>query len=332
MTKMADVAQRAGVAISTVSHVINGTRNVSPQTVAAVERAMTELAYVPNTLARSLARATTNTVGLAISSVANIYFSDIIRAVENACTRRGVMVFLADTADDPEMELRAARALHQRRVDGIILAPCCDPGGHALSYLRTNGVPCVLLDRLASRDFDQVGVENKDAVKQLVNHVVGHGHRRIGMLSNQAGLATTVERIDGYKQGLAAHGIAWDDRLLELGSSDPGICRGAARRLLDLPERPSAIITGNNFSTICAMHAIRERGLRVPHDIALVGFDDFEWAEAFEPRLTVMAQPCKQIGEMAAKLLVDRIRDREHPRQTMRLKPTLVIRNSCGCP
>ena len=202
MATMADVARRAGVTKSTVSHVINRTRAVSQETVAAIEQAMDELGYVPNILARSLARATTDTVGLAISSLSNIYFSDIIQAVEKACTRRGLMVFLADTADNPAQELKLVRAFHQRRVDGIILAPCADPERGAIRYLRENDIPCVLLDRLVSPDFDQIGVENTNAVKQLVDHLAGHGHRRIGMLSNQAGPPP-------HRRGSTAIGLDW---------------------------------------------------------------------------------------------------------------------------
>jgi LacI family transcriptional regulator len=117
-----------------------------------------------------------------------------------------------------------------------------------------------------------------------------------------------------------------------MGSADSTENVRSTLRLLDLPDRPTAIVTGNNLSTIGAMHAIRERRMRIPQDVALVGFDDFEWADLFEPRLTVIAQPVKQIGEMAANMLVERIKDRERPRASIRLKPALVIRNSCGCP
>jgi LacI family transcriptional regulator, galactose operon repressor len=329
---MADVARRAGVTKSTVSHVINRTRVVSPETVAAVERAMAELAYVPNTLARSLARATTNTVGVAVSSLANIYFNDIIVAVENACARLGLLVFVADTADDPAQELQLIRALHQRRVDGIILAPSADPEQRAIKYLRENGVPCVLVDRLVCGEFDQVGVENTNAVKRLVDHLAWHGHRRIGMISNQGGLATALERIEGYRLGLAANGIEWKDSLLEIGSDDTAANTRATLRLLDQADRPTAIVAGNNLSTIGAMQAIRKKSLRIPEEIALVGFDDFEWAGLFEPRLTVIAQPVKRIGEEAAAMLVERIKNPRIPPRTVRLEPSLIVRGSCGCP
>ena len=332
MATMTDVARRAGVTKSTVSHVINRTRTVSPETVAAVERAMAELAYVPNTLARALARATTNTVGVAISSLSNIYFNDIIVAIENACSRLGLMVFLADTADNPAQELELVRALHQRRVDGIILAPSADPEQRAITYLRENSIPCVLVDRLVCDEFDQVGVENTDAVKGLIDHLAWHGHRRIGMISNQAGLATAVERIEGYRLGLASNGIPWDGSLLEMGSDDTTANIQATLRLIDQADRPTAIVAGNNLSTIGAMQAIRERGLKIPDEIALAGFDDFEWAGLFEPRLTVIAQPVKRIGEEAAAMLVERIKNPGMPPRTVRLKPSLIVRGSCGCP
>jgi LacI family transcriptional regulator len=328
---MADVARLAGVTKSTVSHVINQTRTVSPETIEAVEQAMMKLSYVPNNLARSLARATTNTVGLAISSLANIYFNDIIVSVENACERLGLMVFLADTADDPAQELKLVRALHQRRVDGIVLAPSADPEQLAIKYLRENSMPFVLLDRLVCDKFDQVGVENTDAVKQLVDHLVGHGHRRIGMISNQAGLATAIERIKGYRLGLESNGISWKDELLEMGRDDTVANTAATHRLLELADRPTAIITGNNLSTIAALQAIREKRLRIPQDIALAGFDDFEWADLFEPRLTLISQPVRQIGDMAAKMLVERMADPKRLPRTIRLETSLVIRESCGC-
>ena len=140
---MADVALRAGVSISTVSHVLNGTRKVSPATVRAVEDAVQAVGYTPNILARALARSTTNTIGLALSAVSNHYFSEIVRAIEAECTRHGLMILLTDTHDDPAYELKVVQALHQRRVDGIVLAPAADPEQRVLRYLADNRLPTV---------------------------------------------------------------------------------------------------------------------------------------------------------------------------------------------
>src|ERR1700712_3191028 len=160
---MEDVARRARVSTSTVSHVLNGTRKVSPHTIEAVQQAVRALGYIPNTLARSLARSRTNTIGVAISALSNHYFSETVHAIETECAKHGIMMLYVDTHDDPEQELRVVKALHHRRVDGILLAPSMDNQQHrTLAYLGANQIPTVLVDRLAAKGFDQVGVENKN--------------------------------------------------------------------------------------------------------------------------------------------------------------------------
>ena len=146
---ISDVARRAHVSTSTVSHVINGTRIVSPEKTALVNEAIAATGYQPNALARSLARKVSNYVGIAISAITNPYFSDIICAIENECARLGLLVFLADTRDEPDHELAVVQALQERRVDGIILAPCGDPENRTVRYLERSGIPTVLVDRFA---------------------------------------------------------------------------------------------------------------------------------------------------------------------------------------
>lgn len=328
---MADVASRAGVSIATVSHVLNGTRKVSPVTVRAVEDAVLAVGYIPNVLARALARSTTNTIGLALSAVSNHYFGEIVRAIEAECTRHGRMILLTDTHDDPAYELQVVQALHQRRVDGLVLAPAADPDQRVLRYLAANRVPTVLIDRLVSDRFDQIGVENKRATITLVNHLLGHGHRRIGLVSGLPGLATTTERVDGYRAALRAAGLRFDPGLVRSGASAVEPARAACRHLLELADPPTAIVTANNLMTIGTMCGLRDANRRVPEDVALVGFDDFDWADSFSPRLTVMAQPCEQIGSRAARMLLQRLADPRGKPRTLRLRPTLRLRNSCGC-
>jgi LacI family transcriptional regulator len=151
---IADVAREAGVSVSAVSHVVNGTRRVSPATASAVKAVIDAVGYRPNVVARSLKTASTQSVGIAISAIANPYFSDIICAIETECARLGMMVFLSDTQDDPARELAVVTALHQRRVDGVILAPSADPERRALVYLHATRLPCVLVDRTPDPSFD----------------------------------------------------------------------------------------------------------------------------------------------------------------------------------
>lgn len=331
-TTMNDVARCAGVSTTTVSHVLNGTRRVHPVTLRAVEDAITRTGYIPNTVARSLARSATNTIGVAVPAFSNHYFSEIVQAIEAQCSRNGLMLLLSDTHNDLDQELKVVQALHQRRVDGILLAPTSDPARRVLRYLEEHKIPVVLIDRLVSRRFDQVGVENRRAMAELVGHLVlRHGHKRIGFVSGLGGLATTQERIEGFSTGLAAAGIAADETLIECGQSRVDLARVAVRKLLRLGEPPTAIVTGNNLMTIGAMQALGEAALRVPDDVALVGFDDFDWANFFSPRLTVIAPPNDELGTRAVNLLIKRIGKPDGTRRTIRLRPHLRLRNSCGC-
>jgi LacI family transcriptional regulator len=329
MSTIAEVARAAGVSVSTVSHVVNGTRYVSPNTAKAVNDAIAKIGYLPNTLARSLKLATTSCVGLAISALSNPYFSDIICAVESECARLGLMVFLSDTQDDPEKEMAVIRALHQRRVDGIIFAPCAG-AKQALDYLADRKLPCVLIDRMADPRFDQIGVDNSTAMRVLVDHVVAQGHRNIGFVAGQPGFATTVERIAGFHAALKSHGIKAAPDSVITGNATTANATAAAHRLLSQAKPPSVIVTGNNLATIGVMRAVRERGLSIPGDLSLVGIDDFEWADLFEPRLTLVEQPCAEIGRQAAALLMDRITTPATARRSVRLAPKLCVRASCG--
>jgi LacI family transcriptional regulator len=328
MTTLVEVARTAGVSVSTVSHVVNGTRYVSPGKAKLVNDAIAAVGYLPNTLARSLKLASTSSVGLAISALSNPYFSDIICAVEAECARLGLMVFLSDTQDDPDKELAVIRALHQRRVDGIIFAPSAAPS-LALEYLLQRRLPCVLIDRMADPRFDQIGLDNFAAMQALVEHVVSMGHRTIGFVAGQPGFATTVERVAAFHAALEAKGISSPADAVVTGSASTAGATAAAHRLLSRPQPPTVIITGNNMATVGVMRAVRERGLNVPGDLSLVGIDDFEWADLFEPRLTLVAQPCAEIGRQAAALLVERITAPEGTRRSVRLAPELRSRTSC---
>ena len=329
MVTMDDVASRAGVSTSTVSHVVNGTRKVSAATVLAVQRAIQDLGYIPNTLARSLARSSTSTIGVAISALSNHYFSETVHAIETECAKHGYMMLFVDTHDDPEQELRVVTALHHRRVDGIVLAP--SNGSMALEYMRANEIPAVLVDRMMSEQFDQVGVENAQATQGLIEHLIGHGHRRIGFIAGRTGFSTTDERVAGYCAALHAAGLAFDPQLLVNGGSNTEPARQATVQLLGLASPPTAIMAGNNLMTLGAMHALRDAQLDVPRQMALVGFDDFDWADFFVPRLSLIAQPVKALGARAVDLLLQRMASPEAAPQSVRLAPTLQLRNSCGC-
>ncbi|MET9115195.1 LacI family DNA-binding transcriptional regulator [Streptomyces longwoodensis] len=342
MPTMADVARHAGVSVATVSHVLNDTRPVLPHTRQAVLDAIEVLGYTPNTLARSLVTARTRSIGLAVSAISNPYFTEILQGVEASALEHGYGLLIADPHDDPEHERMVVQLLHERRVDGMIVAPSAEPSA-LLAYLTRHRVPAVLLDRTvdtpagASAEvddvprFDQVCAENTEPMSRLVTHLAERGHRRIALVAGLPGLSTTAERISGYRLGLAAAGLPYDERLLVHGDSASEGAQRATAGLLSLAVPPTALVTGNNAMTIGALRALRDRGRSVPEDLALCCFDDFTWADLFSPRLTAIAQPSRVIGATAVRVLLERLDAPRRPARTVRLPCAFVHRTSCGC-
>jgi LacI family transcriptional regulator len=327
---MADIAKLAGVSVTTVSHVVNRTRPVHPDKERAVLAAVSETGYVPDNVARSMRTIGTRTVGLAMSAISNPYFGDVVHAIERAAARAGYSLLLADTHDEVAEEQRAISNLLSRQVEAIVLAPSTMLG-EALSFARKQDVPTVLIDRFIKADVDQVGTENVDSTAALVDHLAGIGHRRIAMISGRPGLGTSEERLAGYRLGLRRNKIRADSGLVVSGDSNAEQAEQALRTLMALPERPRALVVANNMMTIGVMRGVRALGLRVPEDLAIVAFDDFEWADLFHPRLTVMAQPVHALGEQAIDLVLSRLANPAAPTRKVVLPPTFMHRESCGC-
>lgn len=329
---MRDVARLAGVSITTVSHVVNGTRTVAAETKARVLRAIAATGYTGNALARSLVTGGSGTLGVAISVVANPFFAELIMAIEGEAADSGFTLLLADTHDEAAAEQKVIRALRSRRVDGLLLAPSATAAGTVLPELRQLKVPVVLVDRLAHGDhFDGVGPENVQATATMVRHLAEHGHRRIGLVSGAAGLTTSVERARGYRLGLSRAGLPWVAELVVPGESTTSSARRALRRLMALDEPPTAVISANNSMTLGVLQEARESGLRIGTDLALMGYDEVAWAELVDPPVTTMSQPIARIGRTAVRMLLDRIAKPDRAAQTVRLSPRLLLRQSCGC-
>ena len=292
----------------------------------------------PNTLARSLVTSRTRSIGLAVAAISNPYFTEILQGVEAEALQHGYSLLIADPHDDPAHERKVVQLLHERRVEGMIIAPSAQPG-ELLAYLGRHRVPAVFLDRLVDLPpdddaprFDQICAESTEPTARLVTHLAGLGHRRIALVAGRPGLSTTAERITGYRHGLAASGLPYDERLLVHGHSESAGAERATTELLSLGSRPTALVTANNAMTIGALRALRAHGLSVPADIALCCFDDFAWADLFTPRLTAIAQPSRDIGARAVRVLLDRLAAPDRPARTERLPCAFVHRTSCGCP
>jgi LacI family transcriptional regulator len=330
MATMADVARLAGVTASTVSHVLNGTRYVSESTRSRVEEAIAATGYRHNTVARSLATRKTNTIGLAISVLTNPYFSSLVNAMEKIATEAGYTLVLADTHDDGENEFRVVGSLLDRRVDGLILAPSAGAAERSIPMIKASKTPLVLIDRFLETDCDQVAPTNLEPVEHLTRHLLDLGHRRIAAVTGLAGLASSIEREAGFTAAVTAHGLL-DPQLIVCGRSSVD---GAYEQTLALFRRenaPTGLVTLNNAMTIGAMKALRELRLKVPSDVALVCYDDFEWADLFEPRLSAMAQNVVDMGGNAVTMLLERIEGSDAGPRKVRIPTTYQHRNSCGC-
>lgn len=327
---MADVARVAGVSITTVSHVLNRTRPVAESTELAVMNAVAEAGYVTDEVLRSR-NGSSGTVGLAMSAMSNPYFAEVVYSLEQVTSRAGVSLLLADTHDEPATELRAISDLLSRRVDAVILAPSAHPD-NALLLARQQNVPVVLIDRLIDVELDQVAVENEEPTAQLVDHLAELGHRRIAMICGKPGLSTTEERVAGYRLGLRRNRLRFARRYLVCGDSTEAGGQTALRILLDLPDRPSALVVGNNQMTIGVMRGAWASVVRIPEDLAVTGFDDFPWADAFHPGLTTIAQPTRAMGEQAAELALSRLASPSLPARRIQMHTTFMHRESCGCP
>lgn len=333
MATMADVAAAAGVSITTVSHYLNKTRAVHKDTAVAVETAIMSTGYVLNSVARSLATSSSNAIGVVVPAVANPYLSSLISSVESALLGAGYSLLLGDSAGDPLREEKAIDMLLQRRIDGLILATVSDEDRLKAKIQRLNGLPLVLLDQVFEgiADVDQVGVDNADAIAGLVKHMHQfHGHTRIAFIGGQQGLATSIERMAGFRRGLADCGLADNPEYVVSGSTDTMQAVGLVQQLMSLPLRPTAIITGTGHMAVGALRGLKRSGLSVPDDVALATFDEIEWSDLLPAPLSAINQPYPEMANKALELVLRRIRGVSDVAEIRRIPTTTIYRESCG--
>jgi LacI family transcriptional regulator len=327
-----DVARLSGVSPMTVSRVINDSARVSPESRRRVEEAIAELGYVPSRLARGLSRQKTGTLALIVPDVANPFFTLIVRGAEDVARRAGYRMILCDTRADLTLEGEVIEEMIAHRVEGIVIAPVSDRSLRHLRRLTTFGVPFVLVDRTVPRvDCDVVHGDSVGGARRLVQHLISLGHRRIGFIVESDEVSTARDRRRGYEDALAEAGIPFEPELEVNATVDPSGGFDGMRRLLELTPRPTAAFTVNNLVALGAIEAVRAAGLEVPGDVALVCFDDIEYASRLYPFLTVMEQPAETFGTLGTQLLLERIERRAPTRRRVVVLPAeFVVRESCG--
>ena len=330
-----EVAAYARVSTQTVSRVMNNVPRVAPRTRERVLAAIKALDYEPNNLARGLVTRRTNTIGVVVYDIANPYYGQLVRGIEDAAFSRGYDLIIGNSDADALKDRSYLRVFHRRRVDGI-LATIADSSRDDLGAWTRASCPVVFLDKFfCSDNCSYVTVNNRQAASQAVDHLLQIGHRRIGILTATTTASDSVkERFAGYRQALATRSVPFEQALLapcERQGEEGGY--SAAKELLREKKRPTALFCINDAIAIGAMRAIFEAGLEIPRDISVVGFDDVPIAALLRVPLTTVAQPIQSMGAAAVELLTERIEGGPSvpPRQVV-LDAHLVVRESTAPP
>ncbi|MFP3913665.1 MAG: LacI family DNA-binding transcriptional regulator [Actinomycetota bacterium] len=335
VTSLRDVAELAGVSVSTASRVLSGsTHPVSDAARRRVTAAAEQLGFEPNRLARALATARSQTIGVVVHDVSDPYFAELIRGLEDVAGPRDHSLFVSSSDREPSKELSVVRAFVASRVDAIVLAASglTDPGylmemSSLLSRYEENGGVVVAIAEQRYPDH-RVAFDNAAATASAVDHLVSLGHRRVGYLSGPTNLEVSARRYEGFLRGLETHGIPNDPKLVECGwFSMEGGAR-ATERLLDRAD-PTALLAANDLMAIGALRVLRDSGVEVPEQISVAGFDDIEFAAYAPVPLTTVRMPLAELGRAGAQMALDLLGGNQ-PASPRMVSSRLIVRHSTG--
>jgi len=328
MPTIREVAQKAGVSVTTVSHVVNQTRVVAEDTQKRVKQVMQELGYRPNVLARSLRRGETHTLGLVLPDSANSFFAEMAYAIENCAFERNYSLVLCNTSADPQKERLYSEVLFNKQVDGIIFVAAGDDT-QSLQELLAHNLPVVVVDRhLENIPVDTVTSDNFQGGYLAAHHLIDLGQRDIAIIRGPSNISPSAARVTSSLQTFGEAGISIPAEWIVYGDFHAKSGYLAMQQLLSLPKKPGAVFACNDLMAIGAMRAIYEAGLRIPKDISLIGFDNIELAAYTYPPLTTIGQPIQQLAEIAISTLLQRIQTPESVCQRITLPNELIIRQS----
>ena len=330
MTTIIEVAKRAGVSPTTVSHVINNTRFVSEDTRLRVMDAISELDYRQNILARALRRGETHTLGLILPDSANPFFAEVGRSIEEAAYEKNYNIILCNSEWNKEKEERYVKVLSEKQVDGVIFMATGDEP-RSLSRLLEQDIPIVVVDReLEDLEMDSVLTNNRDGGYAATRHLIDYGHQRIGCISGPSHITPSAQRVTGYQQALLDAGLTIEEELVVQGDFRPQTGYEAAHHLLTLNDPPSAIFVCNDMMAIGVLSLATSLGMRIPEDFSVVGFDNIELSTYTVPPLTTYSQSKELMGYNAIKMLLERIHHRSQPARRVIVPGELVVRQSSG--
>jgi LacI family transcriptional regulator len=324
---ISDVAARAGVSAATVSRVLNGSTGVNPDMTDRVRKAAADLGYRPDEIARSLRTQRSTTWAVIITDIQNSFYTSVVRGIEDVGRANGYSVMLCNTDESLEKESEYLEVVAAARVAGVVISPASWDESD-VGPLIDRGTPVVAIDRrISHQDVDTVLVDNAHGARKATEHLLAIGRTRIACVTGSLHTTTGRERLAGYRQALEGRGM-FDEALVRESDFKESGGYEAAMDLMEMTPPPDAMFVANNLMTLGALEALKARGVTVPGDVALVGFDDEPWAEFTQPSLTVVAQPTYELGRQAADLLVARLEgNTSAPREVM-LRTELRVRES----
>jgi len=327
-----DIAKLASCSTATVSRVMNNHPSVSEKTRSKIKQIIENYSYRPSNIARSLIRKKTGTIGLVFADITNPFYAEIAKGIEDEARKCNYSVIFCATNDSQEIQREYIHLLRENRVDGMIFASIrlYDPD---VVKLVIEGIPLVLVNRrLEGLRPDSVALDNVKGAYLAVKHLIKHGHKKIAVIRGVSDFSTDVDRFEGYKNALIEHGLNIEDAFVKRGDFKRGGGYSASKEILKMRNRPTAIFATSDDMALGAWEAILESRLRIPQDIALVGFDDINFASFKGVELTTVSQRKDEMGIKAVRLLMERIMHKgEKVSRQILLQPKLIIRKSCGC-
>lgn len=328
-----DIARAANVSHPTVSRALRHSPLVNRETAERIRQIAARMGYRPNTVARSLVTKKTHTIGVVVTTIADPFIAEVVSGIEEVANQHGYSVVLSNSNADPDREVQIVHSFHERRVDGIVVTSS-RVGALYLPLLSRLKVPIVLINNQHPDDDEfvhSVMIDNVAASRAAVQYLIELGHKQIGYLGDAAGFQSDTERFAGYRQALALAGLPFLSQLVAHGDSKPGGGEQAMEKLIALADSPTAVFCYNDMSALGALRAIYARGLKVPDDISIIGFDDLFFASYLHPLLTTIRQPKQQMGRLAMETVL-RLFSGENSKTSIKVNGELIVRESTAPP
>lgn len=330
-----DIAKEAKVSIATVSRVINNSDNVKEETKEIVMKVMKKLNYIPSDIARNLSKSETNMIGVVVPDINNPFFGKIIKGISAVANKEDLYMFLCDTMESEEKEMKFLKMLGGQRIKGLIITPTMDNekfNPEYLSVLENLNIPIVLVDRdIKYSNFDGVFLDNIDAAYQAVDCLIKEGHEKIAII---AGLTTSKpgrDRLRGYKKAMVMNALEVDDQYIFYGDFKLESGYELTKKILEMQDPPTAIFVSNNMMNLGCIKALIEKNMKMPDDISLIGFDELEICNIMNINVSVVSSPMAEMGVCAMNMLLDRLKyvdSKERDAKRINLHPKLVLKGS----